>query len=277
MLEHIDRLRALQALQLPAAIERQVHQNRRLKMAREGAQMIAADLAKFEPERRYATLVAVVVEGAATVIDEIIELHDRIMGKLFSVAKRKHQEQFQASGKAINAKLRLYGEIGQALLEAKQSGGDAFAAIETVMAWGEFVESVTDVQKLAQPEDFDFLRRIGESYATLRRYSPQFLDVLKLRAAPAASDVLEAVETLRRVNTGNERKLPDDAPTAHFKARWRKLVITDDGSDRRYYELCALSELKNALRSGDIWVQGSRQFRDFSDYLIPAGKFASLK
>ncbi|MCA5276047.1 hypothetical protein K1S89_26845 [Klebsiella pneumoniae] len=25
------------------------------------------------------------------------------------------------------------------------------------------------------------------------------------------------------------------------------------------YELCALSEMKNALRSGDIWVQGSRE------------------
>ncbi|WP_268619603.1 hypothetical protein, partial [Escherichia coli] len=42
------------------------------------------------------------------------------------------------------------------------------------------------------------------------------------------------------------------------------------------YEICALSELKNALRSGDIWVKGSRQFRDFDDYLLPAEKFAAL-
>lgn len=53
--------------------------------------------------------------------------------------------------------------------------------------------------------------------------------------------------------------------------------MTDDGIDRRYYELCALSELKNALRSGDIWGQGSRQCRDFEDYLVPLAKFASLK
>jgi hypothetical protein len=31
-------------------------------------------------------------------------------------------------------------------------------------------------------------------------------------------------------------------------------VITPEGLDRRY-EICALSELKNALRSGDIWVR----------------------
>src|SRR5256885_13461522 len=73
------------------------------------------------------------IEGMATVTDEIIDLHDRIIGKLFNAAKNKHQQQFQASGKAINDKVRMYGRIGQALIEAKQSGGDPFAAIEAVM------------------------------------------------------------------------------------------------------------------------------------------------
>ena len=126
-------------------------------------------------------------------------------------------------------------------------------------------------------DDFDFLHRIGESYATLRRYAPEFLDVLKLRAAPTAKDVLDAIEVLRGMNSDNARKVPADAPTGFIKPRWQKLVMTDAGIDRRYYELCALSELKNSLRSGDIWVQGSRQFKDFEDYLVPPEKFASLK
>ncbi len=277
MLEHIERLKAWLALELPSGIERLVHQNRLLKIAREGGQMTPADLAKFEPQRRYATLVTLAIEGIATVTDEIIDLHDRILGKLFNAAKNKHQQQFQASGKAINAKVRLYGRIGQALIDAKQSGRDPFAAIEAVMSWDAFAESVTVAQKLAQPEDFDFLHRIGESYATLRRYAPDFLDVLKLRAAPAAKDVLDAVDVLRGLNTNNARKVPADAPTDFIKPRWRKLVMTDAGIDRRYYELCTLSELKNSLRSGDIWVQGARQFKDFEGYLVPPEKFASLK
>ena len=79
MLEHIERLKAWQTLNLPTGIERQVHQNRLLKIAREGGQMTPADLAKFEPQRRYATLVALAIEGMATVTDEIIDLHDRIL------------------------------------------------------------------------------------------------------------------------------------------------------------------------------------------------------
>jgi len=277
MLEHIERLKVWQAIDLPTGMERLVHRNRLLKIAREGGQMTPANLAKFEPQRRYATLVALAVEGMASITDEIIDLHDRILGKLFNAARSKHQQQFQASGKAINEKVRLYGRIGQALLEAKQSGGDPFAAIESVMSWDAFAASIAEARKLAQPEDFDFLHRIGENYATMRRYAPVFLDVLKLRAAPAAKDVLDAIELLRGMNADNARKVPANAPTGFIKKRWGKLVLTDTGIDRRYYELCVLSELKNALRSGDIWVQGSRQFKDFEDYLVPAEKFSALK
>jgi TnpA family transposase len=277
MLEHIERLRTWQSLGLPAGIERQVHQNRLLKIAREGAQMTPADLAKFESKRRYATLVAVAVESMATVTDEIIDLHDRILGKIFNTAKHKHQQQFQESGKSINEKVRLYGRIGQALLEAKQSGRDPYSAIEDVLPWDAFAKSVGEAQKLALPEDFDFLHCAGESYAMLRRYAPEFLEILKLRAAPAAQGVLDAIETLRAMNADNVRKVPADAPIDFIKPRWQKLVMADAGTDRRYYELCALSELKNALRSGDIWVQGSRQFKDFEEYLLPKAKFAAMQ
>jgi TnpA family transposase len=277
MLEHIERLRAWRSIDLPAGIERQVHHNRLLKIAREGGQMTPADLARFEPQRRYATLVALAIEGLATVTDEIIDLHERIIGRLFAIARNKHQQQFQASGKAINDKVRLYGRIGQALLEARRSAGDAFAAIETVMPWADFSASVAEAQKLAQPEDFDFLRLIGDSYATLRRYAAEFLEVLELRAAPAAQAVLDAIDVLRLMNFVKARDVPTDAPLGFVKKRWQKLVITAGGADRRFYELCALTELKNNLRSGDIWVQGSRQFKDFDEYLVPAEKFATLK
>lgn len=277
LLGHIDRLEAMDQLMLPVGLEREIHQNRLLKLAREGAQMTAQHLRDLESARRYATLVAVLLETKATVIDEIVDLHDRIIGTLFNRAKRQHEQQFQQSGEAINEKLRLYGRIGQALLEAKQAGGDPFAAIESVISWNAFTQSVTEAQRLAQTENFDYLHRLGDGYTQIRRYAPAFLEVLTMKAAPAARDLLAAVEVLKTLNVGKARKVPSDAPTSFVKRRWQNLVFTegteDDGPagvDRRFYELCALSELKNALRSGDIWVQGSRQFKDFEDYLLPS-------
>jgi len=55
ILIHIERLRAIRSLELPEGLERNVHQNRLLKLATEGSQMTAQHLRDLEPLRRYAT------------------------------------------------------------------------------------------------------------------------------------------------------------------------------------------------------------------------------
>ena len=269
VLAHLERLKNIRDMALPGGLEQAIHQTRLLKLGREGGQMTAQHLRDLAPSRRHATLVAVILDTRATLIDEIINLHDRFMGALFSKAKRNHADRFQQSGKAINDKVRLYSRIGRALLEAKQSGGDPFAAIEAIIPWDVFSESITEAETLARPEDFDFLSLVGDGFTQLRRYTPTLLEELTMKAAPAARELLAGVEVLKVMNDRQARKVPDDAPTSFVRKRWENLVRTEDGLDRRFYELCVLSELKNSLRSGDIWVQGSRQFKDFEDYLLP--------
>jgi TnpA family transposase len=234
-------------------------------------------LRDLETTRRYATLLAVLLEAKATLIDQALDLHDRIIGALFNRAKRRHAEEFQQSGEAIHEKVRLYWRIGEALLQARQSGADPFSAIEAIIPWEAFVQSVIEAQRLARVEGFDYLHRISEGYTQIRRYAPAFLDAFRFKAAPAAQPILDAIETLKRMDADGLRRVPADSPTDFVRKRWRALVFTDAGLDRRFYELCALAELKNALRSGDIWVQGSRQFKDFDEYLIPSERFSALR
>jgi hypothetical protein len=53
------------------------------------------DLAKFTDVRRYASLVCIISEARAILIDEVIDLHERILGSLFSRAKRTQAERLQ--------------------------------------------------------------------------------------------------------------------------------------------------------------------------------------
>ena len=46
--------------------------------------------------------------------------------------------------------------------------------------------SITEADQLSQPESFDHLHLVTESFNMLRRYTPEFLNVLQLNAAPAA-------------------------------------------------------------------------------------------
>ncbi len=200
MLAHLERLKTIRELSLPDGLESAIHQNRLLKLAREGGQMTAQHLRDLDPARRYATLVAVILETRATLIDEIIDLHDRFIGKLFNKAKRNHADRFQESGKEVNVKVRLYSRIGRALLDARESGDDPFAAIEAIIPWEAFSESIVEAEKLAQPEDFDYLALIADSFNQLRRYTPTLLKSLNMKAAPAARDLLAGVEVLKSMN-----------------------------------------------------------------------------
>lgn len=72
------------------------------------------------------------------------------------------------------------------------------------------------------------------------------------------------------------RKVPSSAPLDFIPESWKKMVITPSGIDRQYYEICAMNELKGALRAGDIWGRGSRRYKNFDDYLMPIGDFENL-
>jgi hypothetical protein len=65
-------------------------------------------------------------------------MFEHLVGQLFKKFEREHAEQFHASGKSIYEKVRLYARVGQALIEARSSGGDLFAAIEAVLPWPRF-------------------------------------------------------------------------------------------------------------------------------------------
>ncbi len=277
LLDHVARLQALRQVGLPVEMDRTVHQNHLLRLAREGAQTTVYHLKDFEPQRRQATLVAILLDTQATLIDEILDLHDRMVGSAFAKAKRAYEASFQQSGKAINEKVRLYAQVGQALIEAKNAGLDPYTAIEQIVSWERFTQSVSEAATLARSEDFDYLGLLGNHHSQLRRYTPAFLDAFEFKAAPAAQKVLDAIEVVRELTTTNSRGVPAQAPKEFVRRRWAPFVFTESGFDRRYYELCALTELRNALRSGDIWVPGSRQFKDFEDYLLPSSAFESLE
>lgn len=119
VLQHIDRLNSIESLALPDGIAFSVHQNRLLKLVRGGRKISSCDLAKFTDVRRYATLVCVISEARTTLTDEVIELHERILGSLFSRAKRTQAERFQQMGKLIQSKLKQYVTVGQTLLNAR--------------------------------------------------------------------------------------------------------------------------------------------------------------
>ena len=167
--------------------------------------------------------------------------------------------------------------MGKALIACKAEQSDPFAAIEAILPWEAFTASVEQADQLSRDEAFDALELITDYFSTLRKYAPSFLEMFEFRGAPVTRPLLEALDVLRTMNRTGARKVPVGAPLAFVPPRWARSIGTGENIDRRFYEFCALSELKNRLRAGDLYVPGSRQFRDFDDICCHSWPFARCR
>jgi TnpA family transposase len=274
----VEKLKFIRSLGLSSEATRRIHRNRLSRLAAEGARMTPQNLSTLENGRRRATLVAYLLERAASLTDEALEMHDRMVGEVIAKAKKTRDENFKGRGKQINEKVGLYAGVGKALINARESGEDPYALIEKFVPWERFVESVAEAEDLALPAAFDFLEYLEDHHRRLRKYAPVLLESFDFSAAPPSEPLLGAVEVLKEMNATKKRKVPDDVPTGFVKPRWEPHVFDEDGNiDRTGFEACVLSELKDGLRSGDVYVGGSNRFRDFEDYLLPQEAWEKMR
>jgi TnpA family transposase len=272
-----EKLAAVRVIGLEDGIGATVHQGRLQQLAREGARYSIQHLNRFRDEKRHALLVAFLIRTAQDFTDQAMEMHDQMIGRLFNRSERKQQEGFQRNAKAINDKVRLFAEVGKALIAAYKAKTDLGTALETVLGWDRLAATVEEAERLVEPLDCDFLDEMRRQYPQIRQYSPTLLRMFEFRVAPPSTSLLKAIELLRQMNESGNRKVPKSAPHGFVRQRWASHVFSGDEVDRCYYELCALTELRNGLRSGDVWVTGSRRYGDFDTYLIPKESWPGVR
>jgi TnpA family transposase len=267
--EVIKRLEMIRNLHLELNIGG-LHPNRLRQLCRLGSKYEPFLLRRFEEKKRYSILALYLYQLSQTLTDKAIEIHDRQINILLSKGRKQQEEMQKKNGKSLNEKIIHYVDIGAALIKARDENLDPFKILETVMPWSKLVESIEEAKKLARPVSYDYIDLLESRYTQLRKYTPILVKALKFNSSNTASNsLIKAVNILKNMNINGKRTVPEDAPTDFISNRWNKCLYEKDGSiNRHYYEIATLAELKNRIRSGDISVEGSKNFKNFDEYLI---------
>lgn len=273
----VDRLTFLQGIDLDLSALQHINANRLNQLARVVKSRSAWRIKQItSPEQRYTMLVAFALQHIGYLIDEALKVFLILYQQIFNRAKNIQKQQFYQEGKSINQHLRQYVSLGKALIQAKDQQQDAFEAITVLMPWQEFVANIAQAENLMRPKNFDYLDLIGKRYSYIRRFSRALIASFSYQGFPETDDLRRAIQLIREVDQGERADLPDWTPIQFVDAVWKPYVFDDLPVKRRFYELCVLDNLRTALRSGDIWVEHSQQFRPLDAYLIPEDSWQTM-
>ncbi len=123
------------------------------------------------------------------------------------------------------------------------------------------------------PRDHGHLAMMDASMAYLRQFVPDVLAAVRFAGGPGTDDLLQAVTILAGLYATRARKVPDSSHGGFVPARWAGYLekAAKDGdvtAYRHYWELCVLMALRDGLRSGDVYVPGSRRYADPASFLL---------
>lgn len=264
----LDRLAFVRTFHVQSNLRAFLPQSRLEHLAEEARRLSASHLGDFEPQRRRATLMAYLFDLSETLTDAVLDMHDRVMVSLLRDGEREAAEVFGEQGPPLVEQFGTFRSVCAAVIAAREQGADPYQAIEAVVNWQQLVETVRE-REVVHAEQLNPLHRTLKGYAKVRSYAPRMLATFTFQAEGTAAPLVEALGLLREMYATNKRTLPEHVPIGFVRQKWAGQVFRDGEIDRRAYELCVLNELRLATRAGDVWVTGSRKYKDLDAYLLP--------
>jgi hypothetical protein len=252
----LERLRYVRGIGIHPVVGGAIPEFRFAQFVREGGVAPAFLLSDYSVNRRRATLTAAVIDLEARLADAAIQMFDRLIGGMFTRARRGRERRYQDSIQSVGQLMRLFGATITALDEAVQNGGDPLELIDEAVGWHRLVAAKAQVDALADLAGEDALVTATERYATLRRFSPAFLDAFTFKASGTGTALIKAIDVIRDANTRKSRDLPDGVPLPFPNRQWKRLITESGRIDRRRYEIAIMATLRDRLRAV---MYGSRE------------------
>lgn len=223
-------------------------------------------------QQKYPLLMAFIADASEQLTDEVLDLYDQRLVQTERSARQDLQAHRLKISDALQKVAWYFGKTTPIILnEEEVADSNVRSMIFKTISRIELENSLKLLNEYQHElDEIDFIAR---RYSYLRQFFPRLIATLKFRAYQTPDSLLEAVHILQEMNAVSSDRLPkylEDVPTDFIDKDWLKRTINRDGTvNRRWYDLCVMWELRNALRSGRIWVEHSKHYTHFDSYLMP--------
>ncbi|WP_125077094.1 Tn3 family transposase [Pseudoxanthomonas sp. SGT-18] len=281
-LQHIRRLQHL-AEQLPA-VEIPVP---KLKQFRAMARALdASELAELTPTKRYALATIFIRSQYAKTLDDAADLFIRLIQNLENTAQQKllayqieHTKRADTLIGQLKDVLQAYQLEGTDTQRVDAIGDSLIAEVSTLLA--ECEEHMAYAGR-------NYLPFLLQPYSIVRPLLLNCLEIMGLRSTSQDAGMERLIDVVLSLRTQRRELL--EAASLGLDAEkdfnwlsnsWRRHVFGKKahafGSGwlyRKYFELAVLSQIKDELKSGDLFIPHGERYDDYREQLVDEATFA---
>ena len=228
----------------------------------------AKDIKRFKENKRYSLMLCFLLETRKVLLDHLVKMHDQyildMLRKGKQVHEKKHREFRKRQKKAIDTVLDATHLVLDWPDEKPLTKVDLWQRIDEK----KLLESVDDLHIFKRLEERGYGDLLLARYPSLRKYFPEFLH-LPFQAKPGTEPLLKSIQLIRQLDAGELKTLPDDVPTYFIPKELRRCLKGKNGKiQRNAWELGVAMAMKEAMRSGDLFVPKSKQHVSFWDLML---------
>lgn len=237
----------------------------------------ANDLKRFNEHKRYAMMIGFLLETRKVLLDHLVKMHDQYMIDIARQSKnsyeKKHREFRKRQKKAIDIVL----DTADVLLDWPEDRSMNNDELWQQVDKGKLIESRQDLRAFKRLVERGYGDFLLARYPSLRKYFAQFIR-LPFAASPGNEDLMGAIETVRKLDDGELKKLPQDSPTAFVPKELRRALKDKEGNlNRNAWETGLALVIKDALRSGDLYLPPSKQHVSFWDLTLSDTRWQDIR
>jgi TnpA family transposase len=237
----------------------------------------ATDLKRFADPKRYALLLAFVLETGKGLLDHLVLMHDQYVTEMCRRVQHDYEQQHRALRKRQKRAIDVVLATTERFLDWPNDHPVSKADFWPQGDERPFRSALTDLRTFQRLEERGYGDLLLTRYPSLRKYFAAFLQ-LPFAAVPGNTGLLDAIAIIRQLDAGTLKRLPPAVPTGFVLPELHRALTDETGHiNRNAWEMSLALAMKEALRSGDLYLPQSKQHVSFWELTLSTPQWQEVQ
>jgi hypothetical protein len=237
----------------------------------------ARDIKRFNKNKRYALMFCFLIETQKILLDYLVKMHDQFLTDMNRHSKNAYEKQHRKIRKRQKKAVDNILDTSYALMDLPDEQPIYKKEILPPEEEEKLRDSIQALKIFKQLEERGYGDLLLARYPSLRKYFAEFIQ-LPFAVEQGSDDLMTAINMIRKLDSGELKKIPNDAPTAFVPKELRRALIDRDGNiNRNAWELGLAFAIKDTFRSGDLYLPKSKQHVSFWDMMFNEASWREMR